>query len=249
MTTTSQCYSRFSLLLPLKRTDWPPRYRKETIAFWYIHRKGNKRNKSFKWTLRFEERLLLVRKHLTIIHNSNSYYFISEFCNKNTTKCQITKIPHFLTDIVKIRCMITRWLFKRFPTRWKEHKTKDTCKNSFLFLCQRKKLHESKIILNPTKHSEITKIDARYKFRLPNFFTANNRKMQATIEIILPMTVTKFGLIGVPSAFNTWMMYGCHTLIPENPPKICMQKISMNGFRMHLRRSSLSLSQNVGFGW
>lgn len=103
--------------------------------------------------------------------------------------------------------------------------------------------------LNPKEHTVTIEIEVRYSRRLPNFLTVEIRKMLAEIPIAALTTVTELALIGVPNALSTWMMYGCQTIIAQNSKKKCKQNIRKNGFSVRFRFSSLTLSQNVGFGW
>lgn len=75
------------------------------------------------------------------------------------------------------------------------------------------------------------------------------RKILAKIPRPLPMTATKFGLIGVPSALSTWIIYGCQTVNPQNSLKNCKQNMSKHGFKFRFCFNSLILSKNVDFRW
>lgn len=50
---------------------------------------------------------------------------------------------------------------------------------------------------------DIAEIDVMYTLRLPSCLIDVNSKTETTIVAELPMTVTKFGLIGVPNAVST----------------------------------------------
>lgn len=108
---------------------------------------------------------------------------------------------------------------------------------------------KSKTQLIEMEQNDITEIDVMYTLRFPSCFIDVNSNTEPTIDAELPITVTRFGLIGVPNALSTWMMYGSQIFINENSLKNCNKNTNVYDLMIRFRWNSLILSQKVCLGW